>query len=81
MATKNNKIDRFVGDLSYPFYLAHIFVMWAVPPAYAKGNVLPFLVTLGISFALLLLIDRPIDRYRQYRAGRTHIRQNLLEAT
>ena len=81
MATKNNKIDRFVGDLSYPFYLAHIFVMWAIPPAYAKWNALPFLVTLGMSFALLLLVDRPVDRYRQYRASRAPRQANLLEAT
>jgi peptidoglycan/LPS O-acetylase OafA/YrhL len=30
--TKNNKIDRFFGDLSYPIYILHLFFYFLFPP-------------------------------------------------
>lgn len=71
MATKSNKLDRLVGDLSYPFYLAHLLVMWLVPPAYTKYNILPFSITLGLAIALLVFVDQPMDHVRQHLARRT----------
>src|SRR6185312_4937098 len=70
-AFKNFALDRWTGDLSYPLYLVHLLVIGAVltfiPNApYAAA------VAIGGSLALsaltLVLIDHPIDRWRQKRA-------------
>jgi peptidoglycan/LPS O-acetylase OafA/YrhL len=63
--------DRWIGDLSYPIYLSHLAVIGLVltfqPPE-------PFWVTLGgtlaISVLLMLLVDMPVDRWRQARVKR-----------
>lgn len=71
-AFKSNAIDRWIGDLSYPLYLCHLVVI---------GLVLTFIpdaswaiwAALGGAFALsillLVLVDHPVDRWRQRRAG------------
>lgn len=70
-AFKDIKSDRWLGELSYPIYLVHLVVigfvltfevpepMWAVLGA-----------TLALSISLLLLVDEPIDRWRQRRLAR-----------
>lgn len=68
-ASKNVVMDRWIGDLSYPIYLTHLAVIGVVmtysPP-------FPFWLAIGgslaLSAALLVFIDRPIDRWRQARA-------------
>ncbi len=69
------KLDRWVGELSYPMYLSHILVIaivlaWAPPiPPWAAVA-----LTLALAFvaaaALYVAIDRPVDRWRQARLAR-----------
>lgn len=72
-AFKSNALDRWIGDLSYPLYLCHLVVIglvltfipnepWAVWAAIGGA--------LAISTLLLVLVDRPVDRWRQRRANR-----------
>ncbi|MES1200129.1 MAG: acyltransferase [Pseudomonadota bacterium] len=68
-AFKDIAFDRWIGDLSYPMYLCHLLIVAAVltynppqPVLWALGG------TLALSTALLLCVDRPIDRWRQARA-------------
>ena len=77
-AFKDNAIDRWVGDLSYPLYLCHLVVIGLVltfePPFavwIAIGGAFAF------SAALLLLVDHPVDRWRQRRAERVSNAQLL----
>ncbi len=72
-AFKHNAVDRWLGDLSYPIYLSHLLVVALVlqlePPQpvwVALGG------TLALSALLLMLVDRPVDRWRQLRAQRMH---------
>ena len=69
---KSTTIDRWIGDLSYPPYLCHLVVIalvvsfiptapWAVWAAIGGA--------LAMSAVLLLLVDRPVDRWRQARAA------------
>jgi peptidoglycan/LPS O-acetylase OafA/YrhL len=77
-ASKNFAADRWLGDLSYPIYLTHLVVI---------GFVLTFEVplamwtalaaTLALSIVMLLLIDEPIDRWRQRRLAR--VKEPLAE--
>lgn len=69
-AFQSSALDRWVGDLSYPIYMSQLLVIGAVlvyePPF---GMWVAILGTLAVSVAILVLIDRPIDRWRQRRAG------------
>ncbi len=69
------KLDRWIGELSYPMYLSHILIVaimltWA--PAIAPWATVA--LTLALAFAaaaaLYILIDRPVDRWRQARLAR-----------
>jgi peptidoglycan/LPS O-acetylase OafA/YrhL len=68
-AFKDNALDRWVGDLSYPIYMTQLFVIGFVltkePPF---GVWIGIFGTIAMSIAVLLLIDHPLDRWRQRRA-------------
>ncbi|EPR43668.1 acyltransferase 3 [Desulfovibrio sp. X2] len=69
--TRQSRLDRFLGDLSYPFYIVHFLILslldhFADPPATAAA----LLLTLGAALALHFCLDRPVDRWRQRRLGR-----------
>lgn len=70
------RADRWLGELSYPIYLSHLAVIGVVlrfePPA---GFWIALVGTLAVSVALLLLVDLPVDRWRQRRVARGSARQ------
>lgn len=78
--TKNNRIDVFIGELSYPLYLVHLMVI-QVLLIYSQvfGGILrglvrvgtPYvaLVALAVSAVIVWLVERPIDRRRQQRVA------------
>ena len=64
--TRSSKLDRWLGDLSYPIYLSHVFV-YAVMTAFGRlGSPASYtaglFITILISAALLRLIDAPVSR-------------------
>jgi peptidoglycan/LPS O-acetylase OafA/YrhL len=67
-AFKDNARDRWIGDLSYPLYLCHLAVIGVVltfePPF---GVWVAIGGALALSAALLILVDHPVDRWRQRR--------------
>lgn len=69
---KNNAIDRFVGDLSYPLYLGHWLALdlarIAWPTSY-RAEDLGVLVSVIISLVLMLLIVLPLERRRHQLAA------------
>jgi peptidoglycan/LPS O-acetylase OafA/YrhL len=76
--TRRVKLDRFVGDLSYPMYLSHITCKWVIlatmgvskkDTALVPGWELLALTVLA-SVGLVWLIDYPVDRWRQARVAR-----------
>jgi peptidoglycan/LPS O-acetylase OafA/YrhL len=68
-AFKENAIDRWIGDLSYPIYMTQLFVIGFVltkePPF---GMWIGIFGVIAMSVLILLLIDHPLDRWRQRRA-------------
>ena len=58
--TKNNKFDRYIGELSYPVYISHMFIsyliiVYLIPNI--PNNLLPtylYVIIFTILFALLL---------------------------
>ncbi|MGE0740976.1 MAG: acyltransferase family protein [Hyphomonadaceae bacterium] len=69
-AFRANAIDRWIGELSYPIYMTQLLVIGLVltkePPF---GMWIGIFGTVALSALVLLLIDHPIDRWRQRRAG------------
>jgi peptidoglycan/LPS O-acetylase OafA/YrhL len=68
-AFKDNALDRWIGDLSYPIYMTQLFVIGLVltynPPF---GMWIGILGTVAMSVLVLVIIDHPLDRWRQRRA-------------
>lgn len=62
-------IDRFVGELSYPVYMAHSLIIMAINntfhlsrnPHYAAVVVV---ATLALSVVIYRLVERPVDQFR-----------------
>ncbi|MDP2386929.1 MAG: acyltransferase [Bacteroidota bacterium] len=71
--TKHNKVDRFIGDLSYPLYIVHYSVVkycWAHQVPLEKLGLIVTGVSLAISILILVAFERPIERFRAKRALR-----------
>jgi peptidoglycan/LPS O-acetylase OafA/YrhL len=73
--TKKSRLQKWIGDLSYPVYICHILVKWGLLAAMGvtiKGVTNPpgwLLLVCSVALAALLLwlVDYPIDRWRQRR--------------
>lgn len=67
-AFKDNRVDRWIGDLSYPAYLSQLIVIGLVvtfkPPF---GYWVAILGTFALSALVLVLVEHPVDRWRQKR--------------
>jgi peptidoglycan/LPS O-acetylase OafA/YrhL len=70
IASTRSKLDRALGDLSYPIYLIHWPVLLTVLVV-ASGPTVPLVVipvTLLLSILFVQGVERPLDRFRQSRA-------------
>jgi peptidoglycan/LPS O-acetylase OafA/YrhL len=76
--SRRAKLDRFIGDLSYPMYLVHIPCKWVIlalmgVPRKDDTVVVPGWELLALSVVasvcLVWLIDYPVDRWRQRRVA------------
>jgi peptidoglycan/LPS O-acetylase OafA/YrhL len=63
IASKDSKTDRFLGDLSYPLYVVHFAVIYTIGTAYPNA-LLVTAVSLVLSVALVVLVERPVDTFR-----------------
>ena len=70
--SKNNRLDMSVGELSYPIYISHMFIILfvhrALPPTFNNGW---FIALATILFSLLLnrFVADPIEKIRQRRVA------------
>ena len=67
-ATRKNRIDRFLGNMSYPVYIIHFLIIGALE-GYMEEYSVFLLLALVFSASLFLHygIELPIDRCRQRR--------------
>ena len=65
--TKSSKIDRYIGDLSYPMYLGHFFFIFIIGDYVADGykNIAVLGLTLLLSLILMHTFEIPLSKYRQ----------------
>jgi peptidoglycan/LPS O-acetylase OafA/YrhL len=66
-------VDRFVGELSYPIYVSHVFAMTVMSAnVFGGAATLPFrtiAATLLVSVLLYRLVNAPLERWRQRRVS------------
>lgn len=73
--TKSNKLDRFIGELSYPLYVVHILVINLADAIFddlaEKNYYYSFVVLVSILAAIVLnsTIQKKIDNYRSKIKG------------
>jgi peptidoglycan/LPS O-acetylase OafA/YrhL len=67
---QGGRLDEVLGELSYPFYLLHstagaVLLAWFGYGRSAMFAVLALLLTLAASWAMVVLIDRPLTRRKR----------------
>ncbi|WP_421504956.1 acyltransferase family protein [Erwinia rhapontici] len=71
--TKKSKFDKFIGELSYPVYLIHLIINYAIVSAFSKTAVISYkgeivvVISIVISVIIMIFVIKPIDAYRQRR--------------
>ncbi|MCT7568968.1 acyltransferase family protein [Aliarcobacter butzleri] len=64
--TKNNKVDRYIGELSYPIYIVHIFVIMISPHIRIDIDLGLFAIIGSILFSIVLnkFIQERVEKIR-----------------
>jgi len=64
--TKNNKVDRYIGELSYPVYIVHIFVIIFVSKVSNETYLSLLTIIISILFAIILnkFVQKKIEKIR-----------------
>ncbi|HXB10977.1 MAG TPA: acyltransferase [Bacteroidia bacterium] len=76
--TRNFSSDRFIGELSYPVYLSHMLVLWFFLPLLNRAfnfpnslsGILTVIITLLFSYAIQVLVEKRMDKFRAKRLER-----------
>jgi peptidoglycan/LPS O-acetylase OafA/YrhL len=79
-AFKTFALDRWIGDLSYPLYLVHLLMIGAVLTFIPNAPYAAWVAiggSLVLSALTLVLIDHPVDRWRQKRAEKAGARGSV----
>ena len=65
----SDRLDRWLGDLSYPLYLVHLPVVRllaeVMPVTEAGGKLVAVVAVMVVSIALFMGVDRPLEARRQ----------------
>jgi peptidoglycan/LPS O-acetylase OafA/YrhL len=72
--TRSWKFDRFLADMSFPLYLAHwpvwLFCRDFLPVPWPEfPGIVPALASVLAAAGLVVLVERPIERWRQARTA------------
>lgn len=68
-ATQRSRLDRLIGEHSYPVYIVHGFIVGiffnsGVPRGNGMAEFIVILASLGIASLIYLFVDEPVDRRR-----------------
>jgi peptidoglycan/LPS O-acetylase OafA/YrhL len=69
-ASKRWRVDRWIGNLSYPIYIIHapvLLVLEEFQGVESERGAVAVVITLGLAVMLLIFVDQPLDRIRQKR--------------
>jgi peptidoglycan/LPS O-acetylase OafA/YrhL len=69
--TSRSKVDRWVGELSYPLYIVHVLVAKVIDSLHLPVTGLTLTATsLVAAVVLLVFVDAPIEKIRQRKLAR-----------
>ena len=69
MVSKTSKIDRFIGELSYPLYISHVLILYAITQFTGWKTEGPgMIIAIILSVLMYYLVDRNVDRWRETMA-------------
>lgn len=73
-ATRNNRLDQILGELSYPMYVCHILagatlVRWTGNRWPDDGNLSYLALVIVLSLGLIYAVIKPVDRHLRNRFG------------
>jgi peptidoglycan/LPS O-acetylase OafA/YrhL len=80
ITTKKSRIDNRVGDLSYPIYIVHMFVIYIVSSLMHNYNlqfnksIVVIISTIIISYILVKFVSDPVEKIRQNRVKTSNSR-------
>jgi peptidoglycan/LPS O-acetylase OafA/YrhL len=63
--SRKNELDRTIGELSYPMYITHLLVAHVLEASHIQGGLTTVAITIIVSYALLVSVERTINRYRE----------------
>lgn len=71
--TRGMRMDSLIGDLSYPVYIVHVFVItvFVSMGLDSQLSLMTMIVSIVIAMVLVRYIDAPIERLRQRRVRTT----------
>ncbi|MFC5354326.1 acyltransferase family protein [Azospirillum himalayense] len=78
-ATSRSRVDRFLGELSFPIYLGHfiaknqtgMLVGWlSLPDDPSSQAICTALMTIALAVVVVVLIESPLERWRARRISR-----------
>jgi len=74
LLTKHAKIDRELGELSYPVYISHVLIINIMSLFFTGEHpkyfcLLAIIFSIGFSYLLIKLIVNPIEKLRQARVS------------
>ena len=67
LSTEKNKLDRTIGELSYPIYISHMFIFMLLGMYGYTSSVWILAITIVFSYLINLTINNRIETYRQNR--------------
>ncbi len=65
--TKSTRFDREIGELSYPIYILHIFIIQVMDFFHVESTLLAILLSVVFSFIITKTITKKIEDYRASR--------------
>ncbi|HEX2972076.1 MAG TPA: acyltransferase [Tepidisphaeraceae bacterium] len=63
--TKDNKLDRYLGEICYPVYISHVLFAALLKSYGINWGIILAPITIAASIGLYELVDRQVDRIRQ----------------
>ena len=87
--SKSSKFDNRLGELSYPIYISHMFVVLSTtllvkkysPTLYEHRSILCIIVTMCLSYLLVIWVSDPIERLRRRRINAYKANQSTTSST
>lgn len=80
LSTKKSRIDNRIGDLSYPIYIVHMFVIYITSSLMHNYNlqfnksIVVIISTIIISYILVKFVSDPVEKFRQNRVKASNTR-------